>query len=212
MSETPLIRILLVDDHDMVRKGLGVFLSTRENFVLVGEATDGHEAIVKCQELHPDVVLMDLIMPGQDGIETIRHLRETQPHVQVIALTSYADDQKVQEALEAGAIGFHHKNVSIEQLAAAILAAYRGQPTLSPEATKAVFATARNSHVREINLTAREQEVLNLMIEGLSNQKIADRLTVGRATIKTHVSNILNKLDVENRQEAISRALREKLI
>lgn len=206
------IRILLVDDHDIVRKGLAVFLLTRDEFVLVGEAADGYEAEELCATLQPDVVLMDMVMPDQTGIETTRKIKALYPNIQVIALTSYADDKQVKDALEAGAIGFLHKNVSTEQLAAAITSASKGQPTLSPEATESVFRSATKPTQVGCDLTQREQEVLALMTEGHNNTKIAEALFIGRATVKTHVSNILHKLDVENRQQAISKTIRQNLL
>lgn len=212
MSDDKLIRILLVDDHDIVRKGISVFLQTCDDFVLVGEAANGVEAIEQCKLTQPDVILMDLVMPVQDGITTIQQLSRSFPEVKVIALTSYSDDQQVQEALQAGAIGFLHKNVSIDALSAAIRAAHQGQPTLSPEATTAVIRAANKPPTLGTDLTQREEEVLKLLVEGYNNTKIAEALVIGRATVKTHVSNILAKLNVENRQEAISKALRAKMI
>jgi len=206
------IRILLVDDHDIVRKGLSVFLSAHDEFVLVGEAADGFEAEKLCATLKPDVILMDMVMPEQDGIETTRKIKALYPDIQIIALTSYADDEQVEEALQVGTIGFLHKNVSIEQLAAAIYAAHKGQPTLSLEATEAVFRSATKPASVVGDLTPREQEVLALLADGLNNIRIAETLFIGRATVKTHVSNILGKLGVENRQEAISKTIRQNLL
>ncbi|MEM7130352.1 MAG: response regulator transcription factor [Chloroflexota bacterium] len=217
MNTSDSIRILLVDDHDIVRKGIAVFLATCDDFVLVGEASSGEEAIELCKRLTPDVILMDLVMPGLDGIDAIRKILETIPDIQIIALTSYSDDTKVQEALQAGAIGFLHKNISIDALAAAriaaaIRAAAQGQPTLSPEATKAVVRAASTPSTPDHNLTPREKEALGLLVEGYNNVQIAQELVIGRATVKSHVSNILEKLDVGNRQEAIAKSLREKLV
>lgn len=212
MPDTNLIRILLVDDHDIVRKGISVFLQTCEDFVLVGEAATGIEAIEQCKLTQPDVILMDLVMPEQGGITTIRQISKSHPTVKIIALTSYSDDHQVQDALQAGAIGFLHKNVSIDALASAIRSAHMGQPTLSPEATSAVIRTANKPESLGAELTKREEEVLKLLVEGYNNTKIAETLVIGRATVKTHVSNILAKLDVENRQEAISKALRTKMV
>lgn len=212
MNSSSSIRILLVDDHDLVRRGLSVFLATQDDFELVGEAADGVEAETLCQELQPDVVLMDLVMPRQGGLETIRKLNSQESPPQIIALTSHAEDHQVNEALQAGAIGFLHKNVSVEELATAIRAAKEGQPTLSAQATKAVIRTASAPRPSISKLTPREQEVLALLVDGLNNTKIAEKLVIGRATVKTHVSNILHKLEVENRQEAISKAIRQNLL
>lgn len=212
MNDSNSVRVLLVDDHDIVRKGIAVFLATCEDFVLAGEASNGLEAIEQCDLVNPDVILMDLVMPVQDGITTIRQLQQSHPHIRIIALTSFADDRQVQDALQAGAIGFLHKNVSIDDLSKAIRAAHAGQPTLSPEATKAVIRAASTPPPLGADLTQREKEVLALMVEGYNNTKIAEQLIIGRATVKTHVSNILSKLNVDNRQEAITKSLREKLI
>ncbi len=212
MPNSDEIRILLADDHDIVRKGIAVFLATCDDFVLLGEASNGLEAVEQCRMLEPDVVLMDLVMPKLDGVAAIRQVRDSHPDIQIIALTSYADDAKVQEALQAGAIGFLHKNVSIDALADAIRSAHQGQPTLSAEATQAVFRSVADPTPLLAELTQREKEVLTLMVEGYNNTKIAESLIIGRATVKTHVSNILAKLDVKNRQEAIAKSLREKLV
>jgi len=212
MTDSNLIRILLVDDHDLVRKGLSVFLATQEDFLLVGEAADGHEAEKLCEELQPDVVLMDLAMPGQDGFETICNLNQWDSPPQIIALTSHSEDHQVSAVLQAGAIGFLHKDVSIEELSKAIRAAMQGQPTLSAEATKSVIRITHTPDKMVEKLTAREEEVLALVVDGLNNSKIAERLVIGRSTVKTHVSNILHKLNVENRQEAISKAIRQNML
>lgn len=212
MDNSSSIRILLVDDHDLVRKGLSVFLATQDDFTLVGEAADGLEAETLCHALQPDVVLMDLVMPRQGGIETIQKLNSWQTPPQIIALTSHAEDHQVSEALQAGAIGFLHKNVSVEELATAIRAAKNGDPTLSVQATKAVIRAAHAPSPTISKLTPRENEVLTLLVDGLNNTKIAEKLVIGRATVKTHVSNILQKLDVENRQEAISKTIRQNIL
>jgi NarL family two-component system response regulator LiaR len=212
MSESTPIRVMLVDDHAVVRSGLSAFLLAFEDFDLVGEAGSGEEALRLCERDQPDVVLMDLMMPGMDGVETTRAIRKRCPHVQVIALTSFPEEDLVQGALRAGALSYLLKNVSADELAAAIRAAHAGRPTLAPEATQALIQAANHPPTPGEDLTAREREVLALMVDGLHNSDIAERLVVSRSTIKSHVSNILSKLGVSSRAEAISLALRRHLI
>lgn len=212
MAETKPIRVLLVDDHAVVRSGLGAFLLAFDDLELVGEASGGEEAVRRCQQFQPDVVLMDLVMPGMDGAAATRAIRERCPHIQVIALTSFKEKELVQGALEAGAIGYLLKNVSADELADAIRAAYAGRPTLAPEAAQALIHAATKAPEPGYDLTSREEEVLALMVEGLTNPEIAERLVVSRSTVKFHVSSILSKLGVSSRTEAVALALQEKLI
>ncbi len=212
MSNYEPIRVLLVDDHAVVRSGLAAFLLAYDDLELVGEAGSGEEALQQCARQPPDVVLMDLMMPGMNGVMTTQHLRSHHPHVQVIALTSFPEEDLVQGALRAGAISYLLKNVSADELAAAIRAAHAGRATLAPEATRALVEAAHRPPAPGDGLTAREREVLALMVEGLHNQEIAERLVVSRSTIKTHVSNILAKLGVGSRAEAIALALRQRLV
>ena len=209
------IRVMLVDDHAVVRSGLGAFLLVFDDLELVGEAGGGEEAVRLCQRLKPDVVLMDLVMPGMDGAAATRAIRECCPNVQVIALTSFKEQELVQGALEAGAIGYLLKNVSADELADAIRAAHAGKPTLAPEATQALIQASRSASEPPkpgFDLTERELEVLELMVEGLTNPEIAERLVVSRSTAKFHVSSILSKLEVSSRIEAVALALQEKLV
>ncbi len=212
MSESTPIRVMLVDDHAVVRSGLSAFLMAFEGLELVGEAGSGEEALRLCEQDQPDVVLMDLVMPGMDGVQTTRAIRERFPQVQVIALTSFPEEDLVQGALRAGALSYLLKNVSAQELASAIQAAHAGRPTLAPEATQALIQAANHPPEPGDDLTAREREVLALMVDGLHNSDIAERLVVSRSTVKSHVSNILSKLGVSSRAEAISLALRRHLV
>lgn len=203
---------MVVDDHDMVRKGLGTFLRTQEDLELIGEASSGQEALLQCEHLEPDVVLMDLIMPEMGGVEAITEIRKKWPQIQIIALTSFEEKDLVQNALQAGAIGYLLKNVSINDLAEAIRNAYAGRSTLSPEATRTLIEAATQGPEIGHDLTEREHEVLQLLVEGLTNPEIAERLTISRSTARAHVSNILSKLGVSNRSEAVALALRNDLV
>jgi len=208
------IRVLVVDDQAVVRSGLAAFLSIYDDLELVGEANDGAKAVNLCGQLRPDVVLMDLVMPNMDGAEATMAIRKHYPHIQVIALTSFKEDELVKRVLEAGAIGYLLKNVSADELADAIRAAHAGRPTLAPEATQVLIRQARQSAFTQpgFDLTEREREVLELMVEGLNNSEIADRLIISRSTVKFHVSNVLSKLQVSSRMEAIAYAIKHKLV
>jgi NarL family two-component system response regulator LiaR len=212
MTDSSAIRVVIVDDHDMVRRGLAAFLKAKPDLELVGQASNGKEALLVCEQAQPDVILMDLVMPEMSGAEATQAIRERCPEVQVIALTSFEEKELVQEALQAGAISYLLKNVSAHDLAEAIRAAYAGRPTLAPEAAQALIQTASEGPTIGHDLTPREREVLALMVEGLTNPGIAERLTVSRSTAKAHVSNILSKLGASNRAEAISLALQHRLV
>jgi NarL family two-component system response regulator LiaR len=202
---------MIVDDHSMVRTGLSTFIETKPDLELVGEARDGQEALRVCEQVQPDVILMDLVMPKMDGIAATRAIRERWPAVQVIALTSFQDNERVRDALQAGALSYLMKDVSIDELADAIRAAHAGQPTLSAEATQALVQAARGPALGH-DLTPREREVLGLMVEGLNNPQIGEKLYISVTTVRSHVSNVLSKLGVTNRAEAITMALRNKLV
>jgi NarL family two-component system response regulator LiaR len=206
------IRVMLVDDHTMVRRGLATFLKAFDDLELAGEARSGETALQVCAEVLPDVILMDMVMPDMDGAAATYLIRRQFPQVQVIALTSFKEGDLVKKALEAGAIGYLLKDVSADELARAIRAAHAGRATLSPEAAQALVETTNQSPAPGLDLTEREHEVLALMVEGLNNTQIAGRLTVSASTIKSHVSNILSKLGVASRTEAVSLALRNRIV
>ena len=211
LENTP-IRIALVDDHTMVRRGLATILKVFDDFLLVGEAENGAEAIQLCANTLPNVVLMDMVMPGMDGVAATRAIRQQFPQIQIIALTSYKEGEMIKKALEAGAIGYLLKDVSVDELARAIRAAASGLATLSTEAAQVLVEIANQPPTPGLDLTNREREVLALMIEGLNNTQIAARLIVSPSTIKSHVSNILSKLGVSSRTEAVTMALRNKMV
>lgn len=206
------IRVMLVDDHTMVRRGLATFLKVFDDLQLAGEAESGEAAIKLCAEVLPDVILMDMVMPIMDGATATRAIRQQFPQVQVIALTSFKEGELIKNALEAGAIGYLLKDVSADDLLRAIRSAHAGRATLSPEAAQSLVETANLPPPPGLDLTERERDVLTLMIEGLSNTQIAGRLTVSPSTIKSHVSNILSKLGVASRTEAVTLALRNHII
>ncbi len=206
------LRVLLVDDHMMVRKGLGALLSAYDDLQLVGEAEDGEMAVLKFEHTQPDVVLMDMVMPRMDGVTAITKIRDRHPDAKVIALTSFQLDEMVQRALQAGAIGYLLKNASADDLVKAIRAARCGKRTLAPEAADSLihlfYAEPEPGH----DLTDRERDVLTLVVEGLNNKEIADRLFLSISTVKFHVSAILSKLGVTNRIEAVALAVKHHLV
>ena len=212
MSESDPIRVLLVDDHAVVRSGLSAFLLAYDDLELVGQAGSGEEAVRLCDRLQPDVVLMDLVMPGIDGAQATRAIRERCPSIQVIALTSFKEKELVEGAMEAGAIGYLLKNISADELARAIREAHAGRPTLAPEAAQALIQAARRGPTLGFDLTEREREVLALLVEGLNNPEIAEALVVSCSTVKFHVSSILSKLGAASRTEAVAVAVKEGLL
>jgi NarL family two-component system response regulator LiaR len=212
ISASQPIRVMLVDDHTMVRKGLATMLKVFDDLQLAGEAESGEAAIQLCGEVLPDVVLMDMAMPDMDGASATRAIRRQFPRIQIIALTSFKEGKVIKQALEAGAIGYLLKDVSADELVEAIRAAHAGRATLSPEAAQALVETANQPPAPGLDLTEREREVLALMVEGLNNTQIAGRLSVSPSTIKSHVSNILSKLGVASRTEAVTLALRSRIV
>ena len=212
MSSSLPIRVLLVDDHAMVRRGLATFLKVFDDLELAGEAASGEDAIQLCAQLLPDVVLMDMVMPEMDGVTATRAIRQQFPEVQVVALTSFKEEELIQHALQAGAIGYLLKDVSADTLAQAIRDAHAGRATLSPEAAQALAQAAAQPPTPGHDLTERERDVLALLVEGLNNTQIADKLVVSPSTIKSHVSHILSKLGVASRTEAATLAVRHRLV
>ena len=211
ISTSEPIRLMIVDDHTMVRRGLATILKVFDDLQLVGEAESGEAAVKLCVEVLPDVILMDMSLPGMDGAMATRAIRKKSPKVQVLVLTSFKDGKLIKQALEAGAIGYLLKDVSADDLVQAIRSAHAGRVTLSPEAAQSLVETANLPPTPGQDLTEREREVLALMIEGLNNVQIAGRLTVSPSTIKSHVSNILSKLGVASRTEAVTVALRNQI-
>lgn len=212
MSQIQTIRVMIVDDHDMVRDGLAVMLDIFDDLELVASVSRGEDALLLCPELQPDLVLMDLMMPNMNGVETIQRLRQICPEIPVIALTSFKEKDLVQDALQAGAISYLLKNISNEELAEAIREAHVGRSTLAPEATRILIESATKPPQPGHDLTERERQVLRLITEGLNNREIADRLTISRSTVKNHVSNVLSKLGVNSRTEAATLAVQHNLV
>lgn len=206
------IRVLIVDDHELVRSGLRFFLLAFDDLELVGEASGGEEAVEICTQSRPDVILLDLMMSGMSGIETTRVLRERCPYIRIIALTNFQDPDSVQGALQAGVTGYLLKNVNATELSGAIRAAYRGQPILAPEATQALISATTRPETPKYDLTPREREVLTLLVEGMSNAEIARHLTIGLSTVKFHVSSTFSKLGISSRAEAIALAWQHQLV
>jgi NarL family two-component system response regulator LiaR len=212
MSASQTVRVMLVDDHNVVRSGLATFLKAYDDLVLVGEAGNGVEAVNLCHRNKPDVILMDLMMPEMDGIAATRAILDDYPDVKIIAMTSFEEEELVHGVLAAGAISYLLKNVTSDELAAAIRAASLGQSTLAPEAVRVLVQATRSAEQPLYDLTEREKEVLDLVVQGQSNQQIAKALVISIATVKAHVSNILSKLQVSSRAEAIAYAIKHKLV
>lgn len=206
------IKVLIVDDHEMVREGLSTILRQSPDMELVGQASDGDFAVMMCSEHCPDVVLMDLLMPEMDGITAIGEIQKHCSDTQIIALTTFGDQERIQAALAAGAIGYLLKNVPSQQLLDAIRNAHAGKSTLSPEAAQVLIQASISSPPPGYDLTERELEVLALLVDGQTNAQIAQALEITLSTAKFHVSTILSKLDVSSRTEAVSLALKQGII
>jgi NarL family two-component system response regulator LiaR len=212
MTETTPIRVMIVDDHGVVRRGLAAYLKNEDDLELVGEARDGQEALQVCEEVQPDVILMDLVMPELGGAAATRLIRKRWPDVQVIALTSFKEKDLVRDALAAGAISYLLKDVSGDNLADTIRAAHAGRSVLAPEAVQALVQPVDPAARLGQDLTRREREVLALLAKGLTNPAIAEKLVISHSTVKVHVSHILSKLEVSNRGEAIALAIKYGLV
>ncbi|MEI8307815.1 MAG: response regulator transcription factor [Chloroflexales bacterium] len=209
------ITVMLIDDHRVVRQGLRDFLELQDDIEVVGEAGSGIEGVQLARDLLPDVVLMDLVMPGIDGVETTRQVKTVSPSSKVIVLTSFSDDNKVFPAIKAGAISYLLKDISPEELAHAIRAAQRNEAVLHPEVAAKLmqeFSTPRSSEAPVDHLTPREMDVLRLVAKGMSNKEIADTLIISEKTSKTHLSNILSKLHLADRTQVAIYALRKRLV
>lgn len=212
MSQTHTIRVITVDDHEILRAGVRFSLAAFKDLELVGEAHSGEESLQLCGETQPDVALVDMFMGGMDGVETTKTIRKQYPQVQVLALTSFYDKELVLQVMQAGAVGYLVKGVSARELAEAIRLAYTGQTVLSQEASQALVKPEAAPAKLGCDLTDREQEVMALLAEGLSNAEIAQRLGISLSTAKHHVRAILSKLDAANRAEAVALALQHDLI
>lgn len=212
MNEGNQIRVMIVDDHTVVRRGLGAVLQAADGMELVAEAGNGEEAVKACERVQPDVILLDLLMPKMDGVTAAGIIHERWPAIRIIALTSFKEKEYVEGVLKAGATGYLLKNVSAEELVATIRRAMEGQPSLSPEAAQVLIQHVNEPAAPVTEMTEREVEILSLMVEGKSNQEIADTMFVSQSTVKFHVSNILSKLEVTTRTEAVAVALKRKLV
>lgn len=208
-----MIRVVFVDDHEMVRIGVSAYLSAQPDIEVVGEASDGKEGVELALELRPDIILMDLVMKEMDGIEATRQIVDQWPEAKIIIVTSFLDDEKVYPALEAGATSYMLKTSKASEIADAIRHTSNGQSVLEPEVTGKMMLKMRqkNQHFLHEELTGREMEILLLMAEGKTNQEIADDLFIALKTVKTHVSNILSKLQVQDRTQAVIYAFKHSL-
>ncbi len=212
MMADGMIKVMIVDDHPIVRDGLKGMLLVFDDLELAGEADSGRAAIERCQQNSPDVILMDIVMPGMNGIDAMREILKQHPQMKILMLTSYPGDTLVQEAMEAGAIGYILKSTMIDDLARAIRSAYAGQTTLAPEAAQALVHAKTSPLKPGPELSQRELEVLALMVEGLSNEEIAERLVISQATVRHHVSACIQKLGATNRAQASALAIKYRLV
>jgi NarL family two-component system response regulator LiaR len=212
MNNTKSIEVLIVDDHPILRHGVKTMLRTFDDISVVGEAGNGLEALARCQETTPDVILMDVVMPGMNGVETTRAVLERYPEVKIIVLTSFPDQDLVQETLEAGAIGFLLKDAPIDTVGDAIRSASAGHSTFAPEATQALIQAKSRPPKLGHDLSPREREVLALVVEGLSNDEIAERLVISVNTVSKHVSACMSKLGATNRAQVAALAVRHQIV
>jgi two-component system, NarL family, response regulator LiaR len=217
MESTGMIRVLIVDDHQMVRQGLRTFLELQEDILVLGEASDGQAAVDMVRQLAPDVVLMDLVMPRLDGIAATRQVKLAAPQVKVIALTSFTEDDKVFPAIQAGASSYLLKDVSPDELVEAVRAAYQGEARLHPQITRKLMEQvaqqpAASPAIPVDDLTEREYDVVRLVARGRSNQEIAHELFISEKTVKTHISHILSKLNLQDRTQLAIYAIRKGLV
>jgi NarL family two-component system response regulator LiaR len=213
---TEYIRVGLIDDHAVVRQGLRAFLAAQPDLLVIGEAGSGEEALELVTAHVPDVVLLDLVMPGMDGVETLRRLKQISPHTQVVVLTSYLQDELIFPAIRAGARSYLLKDAGAEEIAEAVRKAARGEVVLHPQVAARLMHEMQGGRHATLNpyleLSEREREVLRLIAEGLSNQQIAEQLVISEGTVKSHVSNILSKLHLADRTQAAIFAWREGLV
>lgn len=211
---TILIKVLIADDHAIVRNGMAALLATEADIEVIGEASNGREAVRAVAELHPDVILMDLVMPEMDGIQAIQEIRHEDPEARILVMTSFATDEMVFPAIKSGALGYLLKDSSPEELVEAIHQVYRGEPSLHPQIARRVLQEISQPPTQtrtEEPLTGREVEVLKLIARGMSNQEIAEKLVISETTVRTHVSRILGKLHLASRTQAALYALKEGL-
>jgi len=207
-----MIKVLIVDDHPLVRHGIKTLLDVYDDIEVIGEAENGREALEMCEKYKPDIVLMDLIMPEVNGIEATKEIVKNWSYIKVVTLTSFLDKKLIEDSLKAGAIGYVLKNISGDKLVATIRDADKGKSTLSSEASDFLISNIKKPPVADYQLTSQEKNILACLVDGLSNKKIAQKLVLSLSTVKFHVSNILNKLGVSSRTEAVSLAIRNKLV
>ena len=210
-----IIHVLIADDHAVVREGLRTLINTEPGMIVIGEAADGDETVAKAIKMQPDVILIDMVMPKQNGLEAITHIKAKQPDAKILVLTSFADDDKLFPAIKAGATGYLLKNTSPQRLLQAIRDGYHGEPSMSPDIAKKLMQEMQRPAKlppTQDPLTKREVDVLCLIAQGLTNNEIAEQLIIGEGTVRTHVSNILIKLHLANRTQAALYALREGFV
>lgn len=212
MAQTGVIRVMIADDYDILRSGVAVSLRMFPDIQIVAEAATGDEAIKLCDKMAIDVILMDLVMPGTNGVTAIKRIHERHPDIKIIALTSYDNEEYVEQAIHGGAISYLLKNLTANELAEAIRKAHNGKSMLAKEASQALVNATRRPSIDSLKLTRREREVLRLMVQGASNSEIARTLTVSESTAKKHVSNVLIKMNVSSRTEAVAFALQNRIM